>query len=327
MPKPVLGRHRGSFVVTFYDESGKRHRHSLGTADRKEAERRLAHYELSNTILDKSVQKTVEGIYHLYLDYLRSEGKPTQRIEFGFRQLQPVFGHLFPQYVTPELVREYTKERKASRGTVHLELNFLRTILRWGYRNQYVPKEIFIKLPPKAPPKADYISKEQFHSLLSGTTYPHLHLFMVLAVSTGARSNALLDLTWDRVDLSRRLIDLRNLEKHETAKGRAVVPITDAAHKYLLSARKGAQTRYVIEYAGSPVKHIRYAMERISERAGIKVTAHMFRHSAAVWMAEGGVPMSEIAQFLGHSNTAITERIYARYSPDYLRNAARHLEV
>jgi integrase len=109
--------------------------------------------------------------------------------------------------------------------------------------------------------------------------------------------------------------------------GRKEYSMVVSAHKYLLSARKGAQTRYVIEFAGSPVKHIRYAMERISERAGLKVTAHMFRHSAAVWMAEGGVPMSEIAQFLGHSNTAITERIYARYSPNYLRNAARHLEV
>lgn len=68
-------------------------------------------------------------------------------------------------------------------------------------------------------------------------------------------------------------------------------------------------------------------MEYVSNRSKIKVTAHMFRHSAAVWMAEGGVPMSEIAQYLGHSNTSITERIYARYSPDYLRNAARHLEI
>lgn len=327
MSKPVLGRHRGTFVVIFYDESGKRHRHSLGTNDQDEAKRRLAHYELTNAVLDKATQKTVSEIYTKYLDYLRIEGKPTQRVEFGFRRLSPVFGHLYPQYVTPELVREYTKSRKASRGTIHLELNYLRTILRWGYKNQYLPKEVFVKLPPKAAPKTDYITKEQFHEVLSATTYSHLHLFMVLAVSTGARSNAILDLTWDRVDFTRRLIDLRNTERYETAKGRAVVPITDSAYKYLSEARKGAQTRYVIEYAGSPVKHIRYAMERISERAGIKVTAHMFRHSAAVWMAEGGVPMSEIAQFLGHSNTAITERIYARYSPTYLRNAAKHLEV
>ena len=52
----------------------------------------------------------------------------------------------------------------------------------------------------------------------------------------------------------------------------------------------------------------------------------MLRHSAAVHMAEEGVPISEISQYLGHSNTQITERIYARYSPEYLRKAAAALE-
>jgi integrase len=52
----------------------------------------------------------------------------------------------------------------------------------------------------------------------------------------------------------------------------------------------------------------------------------MLRHSAAVHMAEEGVPMSEISQYLGHSDTRITEQIYARFSPDYLRRAAAALE-
>jgi len=43
-------------------------------------------------------------------------------------------------------------------------------------------------------------------------------------------------------------------------------------------------------------------------------------------MAEAGVPMSEIAQYLGHSSTNVTERVYARFSPDYLRKAAAALD-
>jgi len=57
------------------------------------------------------------------------------------------------------------------------------------------------------------------------------------------------------------------------------------------------------------------------------VSPHVFRHSAAVWMAEGGVPMEEIAQFLGHSDVEITRKVYARYSPDYLQKAAKALEL
>ena len=33
-------------------------------------------------------------------------------------------------------------------------------------------------------------------------------------------------------------------------------------------------------------------------------------------MAEAGVPMSVIAQYLGHSDSRLTERVYAQYSPE-----------
>jgi integrase len=44
-------------------------------------------------------------------------------------------------------------------------------------------------------------------------------------------------------------------------------------------------------------------------------------------MAEAGVSMPEIAHYLGHSNSRTTERVYARYSPDYLQGAARALSL
>lgn len=44
-------------------------------------------------------------------------------------------------------------------------------------------------------------------------------------------------------------------------------------------------------------------------------------------MAEAGVPMEEIAQYLGHTNPAITRSTYARFSPEFLRKAANALEI
>jgi integrase len=64
-----------------------------------------------------------------------------------------------------------------------------------------------------------------------------------------------------------------------------------------------------------------------AKRAGLaNVSPHVFRHSSAVHMAEAGVPMSEISQYLGHSNEAITARVYARSSPDHLRKAADEVD-
>ena len=44
-------------------------------------------------------------------------------------------------------------------------------------------------------------------------------------------------------------------------------------------------------------------------------------------MAESGVPMAEIAQLLGHSNTKMVETVYAKIRPTYLRKAAASLGV
>ena len=107
-----------------------------------------------------------------------------------------------------------------------------------------------------------------------------------------------------------------------------MVPMNATALNALSEARQRATTPYVIEYAGRPVKFIKMGLRRAGQRCGMEfVSAHVFRHSAATWMAEGGIPMAEIAQFLGHKDSRVTERVYARFSPTYLRGAASMLEL
>ena len=75
------------------------------------------------------------------------------------------------------------------------------------------------------------------------------------------------------------------------------------------------------------MKSIRKGFQTAVRNAGLKnVSPHVLRHSAARLMAENGIPMAQISQFLGHSNTAVTERVYARFSPQYLQEAAEILD-
>ena len=66
------------------------------------------------------------------------------------------------------------------------------------------------------------------------------------------------------------------------------------------------------------MQSVKKGLAHAAKSAGLIVTPHVLRHSAAVHMAEAGVPMDEIAQFLGHSDPSITRAVYARFSPDYL---------
>lgn len=325
MLNPVLKKHRGVFVVQ-YTENGKRVRRSLGTDDKAEAQRRLDHIQLTNRVLDRTRQKTIEELFEEYCLDLSRRNKNVSGWRRVWKYLSPTFANTYPQYITPESCEKYCISRGVSSNTLNLELGLLRSILKFAYTHRMIPDAVPVLVPTKPASTVSHIGRSDFRTLMGATNQPHVRLFFILAITTGARSNAILDLTWDRVDLGSRTIDLR-LPGSQTRKGRAVVPINDTAFRYLFQAHSVRRTEYVIEYRGDRVRSIGHSITNIGKRVGIHVTPHVLRHSAAVWMAEGGVPMSEIAQYLGHSTTAITERVYARYSPGYLRKAASHLEI
>lgn len=83
----------------------------------------------------------------------------------------------------------------------------------------------------------------------------------------------------------------------------------------------------MVEWAGGPVQSVKKGFRAATVAAGLEgVSPHVLRHTAAVHMAEAGISMDEIAQYLGHSDTRITASTYARYSPEHLRKAAKALE-
>lgn len=155
---------------------------------------------------------------------------------------------------------------------------------------------------------------------------PHVRLFIILAVTTGARMTAILQLRWDQVDFKHRTINFNQLNREQTNKRRPEVPINGRAYNALEEAARGALSDHVIEWDGNPVKSIKKAIRMAAVRSGINCSPHVFRHTAGVWMAQKDIPMQKIAQYLGHTSTRVTERTYARYSPSFMKDAAAALE-
>jgi len=211
--------------------------------------------------------------------------------------------------------------------TIFTELGRLRMVLRWAEKHRLIDKAPYIERPSQPPPREHHLTRDQARKLIEAAEYPHIRLYIIALLTTGARTSALLELTWDRCDFDRERIYLRNPAITRRHKGRAVVPMTRTLKAALLAARTGALSDYVIEWAGKPVQKPRRALARAGRIAGIgHVHPHLLRHSAAVHMAEDGVRMEEIAQYLGHSDANVTRKVYARFSPDYLRKAAASLE-
>lgn len=327
MPRDYeFGRLRGEIVLVFRDAAGKRHRHTLGTSDPGEAER------LAPAVYAELTRPKGTDVKSLWDAYRADHAG--RRIALNmistWKALAPRFGSMDATAITPADCRAYVAERRGSGRkpwTIFGELGHLRNVLTWAQKQGLIEKAPYIERPQQPPPKDDYFTRQQISQLIGAAVMPHVRLFIILAIGTGARRQALFDLTWDRVDFVRRQINLRQPDASAHQKGRALVPMNDMVLRAMTEAKAGALTDHVIEYGGHSVQAVKKGLTSAGNRAGIKgVTPHVFRHSAAVHMAEDGISMEEIAQYLGHSDSRITAKVYARFSPTFLRRAAASLE-
>lgn len=329
MPDYRLGRLKGQFVVV-WEEEGRRRRWRLGSSDPREARAKLQEFVKERERLQRpNAELTVADIWADYVAEKRAEGRiSVGRIEDAWKQVGPAFSSYRSTDVTAEAARGYISQRRnrgASDGTIHTELGYLRAALRRAASIGSIASAPVFSLPSKPRPRTRHLTPGEARRLLDGSRMPHVRLFIMLALHTAGRPSSILDLTWDRIDFKSGRIYLDNPERSRTPKGRATVPLAQELVGPLQDSKKAALTSYVIEWAGEPVKSIKKAIGRSADRAGLRgvVTPYVLRHTAAVWMAEGGVPMSEISQYLGHTSTAVTERVYARYSPEHLQKAAK----
>lgn len=317
-----FGKHRGKWSLVYSDPQRGRVRIATGTDDRGRAE------AIARDIwrrLNAAPSDRISDLWEAYVRDRKQSVTRTDRFDGTWKALEKHFGHRMGNAVNQEDCRAYYRARKRegmSDSTIKTELEFLRACLRFKY-GATAPK---LWLPPASKPRERFLTKEEARQLLDDIEAPHVRLFVILALATGARMSAILDLTWDRVDLKRRTADFRPAGRHQTNKRRVVVPLNDRATEALLEAREGALTDNVIEYAGQPVKSVKKAIGAAGRRSGIPVSPHVFRHTAAVWMAEQDVPMQQIAQYLGHTSTRVTEATYARYSPSFLKRASSALD-
>jgi integrase len=322
-----LQRLRGGWCIASYENGTRTGRHRLNACDAGSAAVEFAEIVAAAS---KPVDPAVSEIWTAYRAD-RAGRRISENMEWSGRSILPVFGGMKPMSITTKDCRDYAKARKAAgrqAGTICTELAHLRVCLAWAVKARIIREAPHIERPSLPPPKERHLSRAEAERVIASAIAPHVRLFIVLAISTAARATALLELKWDRIDFERGLIVLGDPDRTIRQKGRATVPMTNTARAALSEARQGARTDYVIEHGGAPIKSAKKGVAEATRRAGVKgCTPHVFRHTAAVWMAEDGVPMGEIAALLGHSDSNITERVYSRFSPDHLRTASASLEM
>jgi integrase len=219
-------------------------------------------------------------------------------------------------------------KRGASAGTINRELSVLQAALRWSFKRGDIDFLPSIPRLPSPPPRSQFLTDAQVKALLDAAKpYPHVHTFIRIALMTGQRKEAILSLRWHQVDFQTGLVDFNDASAplSHRRKGRGIVPMSDALRDLLLALPRDHM--YVIHHHQKRVRDFRAIWARLMLQTGLDITPHILRHTVATQLAQKNVPMPQISRLLGHRSTAITERVYAKYSPEFCRQAVSHLNV
>jgi integrase len=225
--------------------------------------------------------------------------------------------------VTPPLLSEYrdilsnqiildNKTRAPStinRYIAALSHVFTIAVKEWGWLDDNPFRKVSKQKEPRG--RVRYLSDEERVKLLDvcrQSNNPYLYTIVVLALSTGARKNELLSLTWDKIDLGRQVITLLETKNGEIR----ILPLVEHAFDLMKQHSNVRLINTNLVFPGQkPQKpmDIRSAWEAALNKAGIEdFRFHDLRHSAASYLAMNGATLAEIAEVLGHKTLQMVKR-------------------
>ena len=342
-PKLALVRKKGWQQALFYirwSERGRSHELATGTDDRGQAERFFAEWLLARRQPTAPQRQSpaalgIREVLELYIAGRGPELADPARPKYAAQRLVEWWKERPVDAVTPSTCYAYRDARRrggVKDGTVAKELGVLRAALRLAMRNGHLSTAPTVELPPKQPGRDRWLTRAEAALLLwesrrMSKARSHLPLFILIALYTGARQEAILGLRWAQVDLIAGRINFNEAGRTQTNKRRPVIPIPRGLLWFLRKAQARARSPWVISYKGARVRGIRRSFDAAARRAGLEgVTRHTLRHTCGTWLAQAGVDLHQIAGWLGHSNARTTE-LYAHHHPGYLDGARQALEA
>lgn len=337
MPKKNRGywlewrKDRNTWEIIWY-ERGQRRRRSASTTDRKSADKKLkAHIETAER---RAVSRLIGDVLDAYQKEHAPHTASPESIAYAVLNLDPFFGQLSVEQITKGQCQKYVterreqaeqKERKVSNDTLRKELTILQAALNHDKGEKRIPHVPKVWMPDPAPARDRWFTRKEAASLLSQARKGPWYLpwFIVISLYSGQRKQAVLSLTWDRVNLETGKI---NWEYGRTTnKRRPMQPMPYELWMFLryLSAY-GKPGGYVLHIDQAKIGDVRTGLRYALKEAKIsRASAHTLKHTALTWMMQNGTGIWEAAGFSGTSAKTI-EKTYAHHCPDHMEEARTH---
>lgn len=278
------------------------------------------------------VAPTLNQILPEFLDWYKLHRQPRSLEAWldGWKNLEPHFGRLRPNLLTPALIDQYKlhrlqqragrKQSTISKRTVTKELANLSALVTFAVdRDLCEPLPFKIKGFTKKqtqPPQKTIPSPEQIQALLQHTR-PDVRPLYTLIYYAGLRSEEARTLRARQIDLERGLISV-------TGKGnkQRIVPIAEPLKPVLQQAMQNKQPDDVLmisRRSGKPYSRNIGRLDGAARRAGITshITAHTLRHCFGTHAIYWGIDLRTVQMLMGHSDSTTTE-IYTNLAATFL---------
>ena len=224
-----------------------------------------------------------------------------------------------------------TQDKGLGINTAQRTIGVGKTALTWAWKRGLLESVPYIALPKKqaSPPRGRPLEIDEIRKLLATAKSQHIQDFILLMIATAARPDAVLDLTFDRCDMERRLITLNPEGREQTKKHRPVVRMPEGILGLIEDRRSTATCPYIVSYKNTQVTSVKRAWRLLRDAADLddQVQPYSLRHTMARWLRAKSVPAWEVAAQLGHKqkNMSTTE-IYAPFDPAYLEHSTRAID-
>ena len=285
---------------------------SLGTDDLRTAEIRAHELAARETKPpEQPAERLMVGDLLARDWHLHARHQPSAETHRYVRRdfLGPAFGHLAVSELTLDRQQRLRDEMLAAgHSPAYVSWTFTSlagALRRAKERHELTAYPAIIKIARPEPRDQRALTPHEIAALLEHAP-PHLQRFIMVAICTGGRPEAILELTRPQIDLEHRraLQPTRARSDQKTPRHRA--------DRGAAGARaRGDSGFHVIELHGRPVRSIKTALKAAALRADIDpkgLSPKTFRHTVAVELRRLGVPEWECQGILGHRGRAGSPR-------------------
>jgi len=315
----------GIWAICWLDPGSRAVRsRTTGETDRVRADEVLARYLAAVDGKQAPADATVREILESYAQELqprRTWPKHRSKLRWAAKHL----GWLRWGELRPRHGMTYAAARRgegAAQGTIAQELAMLQVALN-RHGSMHLLPVVQVQRVQRPEPRDRWLTENETDKLLAACEIPHIRLFVMLALHTGARTEAILELTWTKVDLDGLMIDYG---KGTGTKHRARVPINEDLADALREARAMRTANTVIEWHGKSIRRIGRTVSAAARLAGIEhCSPHDLRRTAGSRMLQRGVKIEVVSRVLGHRSIRTTEKVYAFLGVEDLRAAVAQL--